>query len=352
MSKRVLKIQSMLAGLLLAAGLTGCAENSTEYTQKGMEALARQEYGVAHENFSHAALADEDGAVISRGQGLAYMGERQYARAIGAFNMALEQTSLIPSSMAYDINYYMAICYYKLGQYDAAIACYDAIIALSPRETRAYFLRGNMHLYLNDVDSAMKEFDKAVNVGKKDCSLCLDIYDAMRHHGYAEQGQKYMDLVLSADSRNITDYDKARICFYREEYAQACNYLERERSGGKATEEVIRLLGECYKRQGQYDYAALVYQGYVEEYNDAGICNQMGMCYVEQGDYEKALEAFRKGIAIKENNTCMQTLKHNEIACLEHMTQFSEAALLLEEYIQTYGSTEELEKEYAFASSR
>ena len=35
----------------------------------------------------------------------------------------------------------MAICYYKLGEYDNAIACYDAITDLRKKETRAYFLR-------------------------------------------------------------------------------------------------------------------------------------------------------------------------------------------------------------------
>ncbi len=53
-----------------------------------------------------------------------------------------------------------------------------------------------------------------------------------------------------------------------------------------------------------------------------------------------------------ENNTCMQELKLNEIACYEYMGEYGKALKLLEEYIETYGSTEDLDREYAFLSTR
>ena len=345
-----LKIAVCMAAMTL--GLCGCGQKKTTYLEKGLNAVMEQDYRKAQEDFSQALVAGEDEEQVYRAMGLAYMGQKDYARALGSFTRALGEAGIRPTELEYDINYYMAICYYKLGEYDAAISCYDAIIGLMPKETRAYFLRGNMKLCLEDVDGAVADFDKAVEINKKDYGLYIDIYDHMVQHGYEQRAQQYMDVVMSVDSKEITDYDKGRISYYQGQYVQACNYLERARQDNKAGAELICLLGECYKRQGQYDYAAVVYSGYADEHQDAEICNQLGLCYVEQGDYEQALLAFQKGKEIRENNTCMQTLKKNEIACYEYMHDYRTAADLLKEYMDTYGSDEVLQKEYAFLTTR
>ncbi|MBR3103077.1 MAG: tetratricopeptide repeat protein [Lachnospiraceae bacterium] len=345
-----LKIAVCMAAMVL--GLGGCGQKKTTYLEKGLNAVTQQDYRAAQEALSQALVAGEDEEQVYRAMGLAYMGQKDYARALGSFTRALGEAGIRPTELEYDINYYMAICYYKLGEYDAAISCYDAIIGLMPKETRAYFLRGNMKLCLKDVDGAVADFDQAVEINKKDYGMYIDIYDHMVQHDYAVQAQPYLDYVMSVDSKEISDYDKGRISYYQGQYVQACNYLERARQENKAGAELISLLGECYKRQGQYDYAAVVYGGYADEHQDAEICNQLGLCYVEQGDYEQALLAFQKGKEIRENNTCMQTLKKNEIACYEYMHDYRTAADLLKEYMDTYGSDEILQKEYAFLTTR
>ena len=73
---------------------------------------------------------------------------------------------------------------------------------------------------------------------------------------------------------------------------------------------------------------------------------------MDKGDDEKALEALQRGKEIKKNNTCMQELKLNEIACYEYMGNYQKAAELLADYIEIYGSNEDLEREYAFLSTR
>ncbi len=337
---------------LLALSLGGCGQKKTSYLDKGLSAVMEQDYRAAQENFTQALMAGEDEEQIYRGMGLAYMGQKDYARALGSFTRALGEAGIRPTDLEYDINYYMAICYYKLGEYDAAISCYDAIIGLMPKETRAYFLRGNMKLCLEDVDGAVGDFDKAIEINKKDYGLYIDVYEKMLQYGYTERAQQYLDVVLRVDSKEIAAYDKGRISYYGGQYEQACNYLEGARAESQADAELITLLGECYKLQGQYNYAAVVYGGYADEHQDAEICNQLGLCYVEQGDYEQALLAFQKGKEIRENNTCMQTLKKNEIACYEYMHDYRTAAELLKEYMDTYGADDVLQKEYAFLTTR
>ena len=346
------RLRIAVCAATVAVALAGCGQKKSTCLEKGLNAVMEQDYRTAQEQFTQALVAGEDEEQVYRAMGLAYMGQKDYARALGSFTRALGEAGIKPTELEYDINYYMAICYYKLGEYDSAIACYDAIIGLMPKETRAYFLRGNMKLCLSDVDGAIADFDQAIDINKKDYGLYIDIYDHMLQYGYTEQAQKYMDALQASDAGNLTDYDKGRVSYFGGEYVSACNYLERARQDNKAGAELISLLGECYKRQGQYDYAAVVYSGYADEHQDAEICNQLGLCYVEQGDYEQALLAFQKGKEIRENNTCMQTLKKNEIACYEYMHDYRTAAELLKEYMDTYGSDEVLQKEYAFLTTR
>ncbi len=349
MASKILKYILMSSACLML--LTGCQKKGSSLFEEGMEAVARQEYRTALDDFSGALRTDADKEQVYRGMGLAYMGRKEYARALGAFSKALAEAGMFPGEPEFDINYYMAICYYKLGEYDDAIACYDAITNLRKKETKAYFLKGNMKLYLNDLEGARADFDAAAAIKKNDYSLYLDIYDSMMQHGYEGAAFAYLDFVDKGDHKSMSDYDKGRLCYFHEEYTQACNYLERARSE-EPDAELISLLCECYKHMGQYEYAAIAYSGYVEDHNDARICDKLGLSYADQGDYAKALEAFQRGKEIMENNTCMQELKQNEIACYEYMGEYGKALKLLEEYIETYGSTEDLEREYAFLSTR
>ncbi len=337
---------------LCALFLGGCGGSGETHLQKGMEAVARQEYRNALAELDGAIRDGEDKEQAYRGMGLAYMGQQEYAKALASFSKALGEAGIYPGETEYDINYYMAICYYKLGAYDEAIGRYDAITDLKPKEPRAWYLKGNMQLCLEDMEGAKESFEKAVAIRKNDYALYIDIYAALMQHGLGADAAAYLEMVDEADPKTVSDYDKGRLCFYRGEYTQAGNYLERAREYDSSNTELITLLGTCYKQQGQMDKAASVYQGFAEEHNNAQICNQLGLCYAESGDYEQALAAFRRGKEIRENNTCMQTLRYNEIACCEYLQDYEGAAALLQEYMEVYGKTEKLEKEYAFLTTR
>lgn len=337
----------------MCLALGGCG-NSSEVSllDTGMTALQQQDYRAAIASFEQAVLKNENPEESYRGLGLAYMGQGDYESAISSFDKALSYAGMFPGALEYDINYYMAISYYKMEEYDAAIAIYDGIIEMCPKDVDAYFLRGSMELYMNDLDSAIEDFEKAIDLSRDNCSLYLDVYDCLRGAGYEEKAQEYLDTVLQADSKDYSEYDKGRIAFYNGEYAKACNYLEHIRQQGEADGTLITLLGECYKMQGQYEYAAVVYESYVNTNPDPEIYNQMGLCYVEQGEYALALTAFQNGRMIRENNACLQTLWLNEIACYEYMYEFELAAQSLAEYMLVFPSTPELEKEYAFLTTR
>lgn len=339
---------------LLSLSLVACGKASTEHTDAGMTAMMQEDFASADRAFSEALNSGEDEELVYRGKGLMYMGQQDYAAAVKAFKTALSYADLSPSDLEYDINYYMAVCYYKLGEYEDAVAVYDSIIQLKTKDETAFFMRGTMKLYMADVEGAAADFDAAIALKPKDYSLCLDAYAAMSKCGYVDRAQEYMNKVaMASNDKNVTDYDKGRVRYYQGDYNTAINFLELARKGAQGSSaEMITMLGDCYEKTGNFSHAVSVYEGYVSEVKDPTMYNQIGLCYAKQGDYANALKAFQNGQLILENNTCMQTLKINEIVCYEYLHDYKAARERLEEYLLVYPTSEEIGKEWCFLVTR
>lgn len=127
-----------LAGIMLA----GCGGSKTPSVDEGMAAVESLDYNTALQCFDKAMVEGEDLRLLYRGQGLAYMGLIQYDKAVEAFEKALGAGNGRVDAIDYDINYYLAASYYKLGETSKSIGVYDAIIALNPKDKLAYRLRG------------------------------------------------------------------------------------------------------------------------------------------------------------------------------------------------------------------
>lgn len=347
------KLVNMLIPLCVVLILAGCGKNSIdEKYNRAMDDIVGQEYDAALGLLNDAMKEGANPEDIYRGMGLAYMGKEDYGRALSSFKDALEAAGMFPGDMEYDINYYMAVCYYHLGDYEQAVSVYDGIIGMKPKEEQAYFLRGEMKLYMGDVSGAIEDFDKTVSFQKNNYSKYLDVYNCMKDRGYESDAIKYLDVVMTADTSDISDYDKGRLCYYQGDFVQGCNYLERARKNSGDDKEIILLLSDCYKKTEQYEYAAVIYNTYLTSHPDPDMYNQLGLCYMQQGDYSSALGAFQSGIDIKENNTCIQSLLLNEVACYEYLLDFSSAKGKLEEYMNVYPVTEDIKREYAFLTTR
>ena len=79
--------------------------------------------------------------------------------------------------------------------------------------------------------------------------------------------------------------------------------------------------------------------------------NQLGLCEIARGDYQKALEAFQAGMQVG-NSAMMQTLSFNEIVAYEHLGDFKQAFVLMENYLKNYPDDVQARREYQFLSSR
>lgn len=330
---------------------TGCGmQNKNENISAGMEAVAALEYDNALVSFEAARAAGEDERLICRGEGLAYMGKTMYAEAAAAFEAALACSDGRIKNVDYDVNYYLAAAYYKQGESDKAIDVYNAIVALKPGERDAYYLRGVIYAQQGRLDSAKEDFDRAVALDSTDYDRLIDIYGVLAAEGYKETGQEYLKAAMDAGTKNMTNYEKGRICYYLEDYENARTYLEKARDEGGY--EAVLFLGKTYEALGDNNYAISVYNTYLESTEpNPQVLNQLGLCRMQTGDYEGALTAFQSAMSI-EDNGMMQALKMNEIIAYEKLGDYKKAAVLMESYLKTYPDDEEAQREYIFLETR
>ncbi len=348
---RKAKIRTILTLICLTFLLSGCSTwKKQENIDQGMEAISGLDYEGALACFEKALVEGEDGELLYRGQGIAYIGLTRYEEAAAALEKSLSYCNGYIGDLQFDTNYYLALAYYKNGDADRAVQVYDAILALRQNEKEAYCLRGMLELEKDEYDKADADFKKAIALDQKDYNCLLDIYRSLEKNGYREAGVEYLQKALTDGGDKISDYDKGRLYFYLEDYENARNCLEKARETGTA--EAVLFLGRTYEALGDFNYASKVYAGYLE--SDPGnpqVRNQLGICKMQMSDYEAALAAFQAGLA-SEDTTYMQTLKFNEIAAYEKLAQFDKAAQLMRSYLQTYPDDEKAKRENEFLKTR
>ncbi len=352
---RIYRLRTLSAvGIMLVLLLTGCSKSDDKTLsafQSGNDALEAMDYAGALTFYETALAEEKDLVAVYRAQGLAYMGMIEYEKALEAFQLALGEGSSTPKKIDYDINYYIAVCDYKLGRFADARDRYDAILALKPKEQDALYLRGVMQLALNAYDAAITDFDTALSYAPKDYGLYIDVYSALAEYGYRDAGVVYLETAMNSDNDDMSDYDRGRIYYYLGNYEYARNYLEKSRSAEAGKAEVSLMLGQAYEALNDCNYAIVVYDGFLAEKEDAEVYNQLGLCKMRLADYEGALKAFQDGLAL-EDKKCRQTLKFNEIVAYEKLTRFDTAEQLLTEYLKTYPDDETAKRENEFLKTR
>lgn len=338
------------AGALMLMGiLTGCG-SSNENVDEGMKLIGALDYQGALAEFDEAEELSENARLIARGRGIAYMGLTDYEQAVTYFRESLAGSNGLIEPIDFDLNYYLAAAYTKNGQYQEAKEVYDAILALRPEEEDAYFLRGSVVLQLADYESAKADFDKVVEMDKKNYDRLIEIYQVLEKFGYREVGQTYLQAALEADESQMKAYDKGRIYYYMGEYQKAYIALEEAREDGNAESHLY--LGKAYEATGDYNYASSVYSSYLsKDSKNAAVYNQLGLCEMAKKDYRKALEAFQAGKQI-EGNEIMQTLSFNEIVAYEYLGEYDKAAVLLDGYLKSYPDDENAKREQQFLLTR
>lgn len=336
-----------MAAIVVALG--GCGGGG-ERTQSAMQMIGELNYQGALEQLDLAEENGENARLVHRARGIAYMGLTDYEQAAACFEEALAGSDGLVQNVDFDLNFYLAAAYTKSERYSEAEDIYDAILSLRSGNEDAYFLRGNVRLVQGNFEGAKEDFDKVIAMDAKNYDRLIEIYQVLDYFGHGETGREYLQAALETGDKNMDKYASGRIYYYLGEYQSAYLALEEARESGGV--ESYLYLGKSYEATGDYNYAASVYNSYLEKYEgNAEIYNQLGLCEMAKGEYRNALDAFQAGMQLQ-NVTMMQTLSFNEIVAYEHLGDYRQASILMENYLKNYPDDVQARREYEFLSSR
>ena len=347
--KMMQKTAAVMLIVLGALSMSGCGSENISVAQ-GMKQIQELDYQAALESFDQAIQQKENGKLLYRGQGIAYMGMTRYEDAVESFKKALEYSDGWLEEVDYDINLYLAAALTKAECFAEAEDVYDAVLAMRPEDEEVLFLRGNVRLCQGDYVNGKTDFDEVVRLDGENFDRLIEIYEILENYGYKDAGQGYLTDALQTYENKMSKYDKGRMYFYMRDYQRA--YVALEEAKDQKGVEAYLYLGKAYEATGDYNYASSVYNSYLAKHTaDARIYNQLGICEMQKGQYAKALEAFQKGLTAGDK-TVQQSLQFNEVVAYEHMGEYKKAAVLLETYLQTYPDDETAQREYEFLVTR
>ena len=338
-----------LVGLLALGGCAKGEDKKNNDVSLGMAAIQEASYDTAVEYFNHSIEEGKDLQLAYRGLGMAYMNQGEYEAARDAFVQALQNGSFYVNDLEEDISCYLASAYYKMGDYENAIATYTNVLQVSKKNDDLYYLRGVVQLEAGNLEAAIQDFDKAVSLDTKDCDRYINIYKALAQAGEKERGKAYLEQSSSLLKDKQT-YEKGRILYYMEDYNGAVSILESLSEAGDNGATLY--LGKSYEALGDMNYAASLYEKYLQTDETNGeVYNQLGLCKLNMGEHETALSCFQKGIATGDGEV-MQELLFNEASAYEYVSDFSTAKTKFSEYLAKYPNDETAKREYEFLKTR
>lgn len=283
--------------------------------------------------------------------GIESMEAGDYESAITAFNAALSQRIGKITETELDICYYKAAAQYASGDYEAALATYDALLDYKEDNADAHYLRGCLLLQMDDQEGALRDFSDAVKYNEDDYELYVNIYENLSAYNLAAEGEEYLNKAFDIKGNNAENSAwRGKIYYLLGQYDNARTELVTAIDKGNA--EANLTLAKVYEALGDSDTAENYYQVYVASGSaDSTAMNALAEIEIEKGNYETALDYIHQGLAM-EYVPNQQELMQNEIIASEYAGDFANAWTVVQEYITLYPEDASAKREYTFLKNR
>jgi len=288
--------------------------------------------------------------LIYRQTGITYLENKQYEKALEAFQSALDLSLGELGEEEIDICFYKAETLYMLGDTQGALDTYTAIIDYN-QSAKAYFLRGNLYYSLGEEDSALADYEAATEEEKKDYELYIGIYESLVAHDKEKMGEDYLRQALEISGNKSYDkMQKGRIHFLLEENETAISLLE------EAIEKK-EMLAHYYMAEINVEMEDLeAAEANIQAYIESDVANsynlfQAGNKQLENGNYKMAIQCLEAALKLEKvpnKQTIMKTL----VIVYEYNGDFKKAKSLMAEYVAAYPEDKEAAREYTFLQTR
>ncbi len=316
--------------------------------QRGMAYLEAGDLTSAQACFEEAITEEKDMRDAYRGIGIVKMSQEDYEGAIENFDLALANSGMEADSLAYDISYYKAAAYVKLGELNAALEVYNHLVAYKPTAD-TYMGRGAVYARMGNLEMARADFDHVLDGESNNYDRYVEIFQLLEDAGQTEAGQEYLRRALEIQKdKDADNLERGKIYYYLQEYDNAKTELER---ADDSDAQVLLYKGLVYDALGDFSYAKTMYEGYLEQENsDGSIYNLIASSEMSSGNYEEALSTIQRGLEYASDSR--QELYRNEIIAYEYLGDFETAKTKMEAYLEMYPQDEEAAREYVFLKTR
>lgn len=285
-----------------------------------------------------------------RAIGITYYEEGKYTEAKTYFEKALGE-ELLPELSA-DVRMYLADALECEGDFDAAIAMYDTLLAEKTDYAAGYRARAYMSYVQGDYEKSLADYDEAIALTPGDFDLYFGKYNVLEKLGKSSEQAELLRVITTIENPTAEDsYYIAKAQFFSGEYESALVSLTEAAENGY--DDAHYYIGEIYHARSAYGEAVYHYKQYIagSGAKDAAAYNQMGICLMKQELYADALEAVRAGQKLSDPLHGKQ-LFFNEVVILEKTGEYNTAYEKALEYRNLYPEDTRIRRELEFLATR
>lgn len=342
MKKKIIAIS-----IVMTVALCGC-KGKVSYYDKAQSAMEQGDYEEAIENYSKAIMEDEQLQLSYRGAGICSFLTADYEKAEDYLVRGLQESKGIVGDAEMDMSYYLAETYMCLGKMDEALEVYTNIINYKD-ETDARIYRGTIYAKQGDIDSAKKDFEKAVAGNKGSISTYYHIYNALK--GLDDSADQYLKKGLECNGDTKEDkYMKGCLYMAAGDYDNAIKSLAESKNEGFGKASFA--IGEVNEAKGDLQAAVSCYNDYIKVSNPSvAEYVQIINCQINAGEYESAKSNCESAIA-NAGESGKRALRFEEIVVLEKMGDFGSAKEKMNQFLVDYPDDEKAQHENVFLQTR
>ena len=187
-------------------------------------------------------------------------------------------------------SYWLTLAYHELGA-----ECYAKLEESFPDSWRAHQLQGEGYALRQEFDSAIKEFQAALQLRPNKAELHESLGEALLNRHSDEDAQRELESALQLDpSRTRALYLLGRIYVQRRESEKALPYLQQAVRLQPDLAEASSLLGTTYVRLGQFANAIPALQKAAALDHYGNVHYQLYIAYKKLGQSELAQKALAR----------------------------------------------------------
>ena len=291
--------------------------------------MARGNRGQADKKASSAPAQSQD-PVFYFNRGLAYNDKGEYGKAIGDYDKVIELSPELPDAycargMAYCGR---AMKQMNRAEIEKALSDYDKAIKLDPAFTEAYLMRGLAHKLSGKYDKALADYNKALELDPANASAKDSIKQLQDERAsappegknpafYCERGSAYLN--GGEVDKALADFNKAvelnpglalaycnrgSVYISKNEYDKALSDLNKAIELVPDFSMAYNNRGMVYKKRGEYEKALSDYNKAIElDHENVVFYNNRAQAYEEKGEYDKSISDSNKALELSPKNS-------------------------------------------------